>query len=51
MGKQAPSASTSQQIEDGIDDFPIAMESGTPMDTKGGEKRSNAVPFCIAHVS
>ena len=48
VGKQTPRASASQEIENGIDNLSRAMKQGSPMECRGREKRSNAVPFRIA---
>jgi hypothetical protein len=50
VGKQTPSASASQQIENGIDDLTVAMEARPSVKRGSREKRSNAVPFRIAQI-
>jgi len=46
--KQAPRASASEDLEDGVENFTSAVKPGTPMDSRSREKRSDAGPFRVA---
>jgi len=50
VGKQAPRASASQQIENGIDDLTVAMKARSSMKRGSRKQRSDTAPFRIAQI-
>jgi hypothetical protein len=48
--KQAPRTAASQQIQDGIENFPRTMKPRTPMSSRCRKKSSDTIPFRIAYI-
>src|SRR5215470_11524697 len=48
--KQAPRASASQRIENGIHDLTVAISARSPMERGHRKQRSDAAPFRIAQI-